>query len=155
MESLRSLWGKAVDRMVGDPLPAESVAAGWALGMFVGCSIPFGFQLVISVPLAMMMRVSKIGATLATFITNPVTIFVIYPAQTYVANLLFFGGTLSFSSLCGVEWTWEAVRRLGAEAIASFFLGGFVNAIVLTPITYFLVLHIVRARRAKRLKAQC
>ena len=149
MESLRSLWGKVVDRMVGDPLPAESVAAGWALGMFVGCSVPFGFQLVISVPLALMMRVSKIGATLATFITNPVTIFVIYPAQTYVANLLFFGGTLSFASLCGVEWTWEAVRRLGAEAIASFFLGGFLNAIVLTPLTYFIVLHVVRARRAR------
>ena len=149
MESLRSLWGKAVDRMVGDPLPAESVAAGWALGMFVGCSIPFGFQLVISVPLAMMMRVSKIGATLATFITNPVTVFVIYPAQTYVANLLFFGGTLTFSSLCGVEWTWEAVRRLGAEAIASFFLGGFLNAIVLTPLTYFVVLRVVRAHRAR------
>ena len=149
MESLRSLWGKVVDRMVGDPLPAESVAAGWALGMFVGCAVPFGFQLVISVPLAMMMRVSKIGATLATFITNPVTVFVIYPAQTYLANLLFFGGTLSFSSLCGVEWTWEAVRRLGAEAIASFFLGGFLNAIVLTPLTYFIVLHVVRARRAR------
>jgi len=149
MESPRSLWGKVVDRMVGDPLPAESVAAGWALGMFVGCAVPFGFQLVISVPLAMMMRVSKIGATLATFITNPVTVFVIYPAQTYVANLLFFGGTLTFSSLCGVEWTWEAVRRLGAEAIASFFLGGFLNAIVLTPLTYFIVLHVVRARRAR------
>jgi len=149
MESPRSLWGKVVDRMVGDPLPAESVAAGWALGMFVGCAVPFGFQLVISVPLAMMMRVSKIGATLATFITNPVTVFVIYPAQTYLANLLFFGGTLTFSSLCGVEWTWEAVRRLGAEAIASFFLGGFLNAIVLTPLTYFIVLHVVRARRAR------
>ena len=155
MNSLRSLWRRATDRMVGDPLPAESVAAGWALGMFIGCSVPFGFQLVLSVPLALMMRVSKVGATLGTFITNPVTIFMIYPVQTYVANQLFFGGTLSFDSLCGVEWTWEAVRRLGAEAIASFFLGGFVNAIVLTPITYFLVLHIVRARRAKRLKAQC
>jgi len=149
MESLRSLWGKVVDRMVGDPLPAESVAAGWALGMFVGCAVPFGFQLVISVPLAMMMRVSKIGATLATFITNPITVFLIYPVQTYVANLLFFGGTLTFASLCGVEWTWEAVRRLGAEAIASFFLGGFLNAIVLTPLTYFIVLHVVRARRAR------
>ena len=149
MESSRSLWRKAVDRMVGDPLPAESVAAGWALGMFVGCSIPFGFQLVISVPLAMMMRVSKTGPTLATFITNPVTVFIIYPVQTYVANLLFFGGTLSFDSLCGVEWTWEAVRRLGAEAIASFFLGGFLNAIVLTPLTYFIVLRVVRARRSR------
>ena len=150
MESLRSLWRKVTDRMVGDQLPAESVAAGWALGVFIGCSVPFGFQLVISVPLAMMMRVSKLGATLATFITNPVTIFIIYPVQTYVANLILFGGTLSFSKLYGVTWTWEAVRRLGAEAIASFFLGGFLNAVVLTPLVYFAVLRIVRRRRRRK-----
>ena len=152
MMSLPELWRRIRARVIRDPLPPEDVAAGWALGMFIGCSVPFGLQLIVAVPLAMMMRVSKIGATLATFITNPVTIFIIYPAQTYVANLLFFGGTLSFDSLCGVEWTWEAVRRLGAEAIASFFLGGFINAVVLTPIAYFLVLHIVRASRVRRQK---
>ena len=147
MRSPRALWRLLKVKVLRDPLSPEAVAAGWALGMFVGCSVPFGLQLVVSVPLAVVMRVSKVGATLGTFITNPVTIFFIYPAQTYLANLLFFGGTLSFSSLCGVEWTWEAVRRLGAEAIASFFLGGFLNAIVLTPITYFIVLRIVRMRR--------
>ena len=53
-------------KMVRDPLPPEDVAAGWALGMFVGCSVPFGLQLIVSVPLAMMMRVSKVGATVET-----------------------------------------------------------------------------------------
>ena len=86
-------------KMVRDPLPPEDVAAGWALGMFVGCSVPFGLQLVVSVPLAVVMRVSKVGATLGTFITNPVTIFFIYPAQTYVVNRLLFGGSLSYSRL--------------------------------------------------------
>ena len=71
-----SRWLKDLrEKMVADPLPPEKVAAGWALGMFVGCSIPFGMQLVISVPLAAMMRVSKIGASVGTLITNPVTIF--------------------------------------------------------------------------------
>lgn len=68
-------------------------------------------------------------------------------ASENVANLLFFGGTLSFDRLYDLTWTWESVRKLGAEAIASFFLGGFLNAIVLTPITYFIVLRIVRMRR--------
>lgn len=153
MKSFAAYYRLLKRKIVRDPLPPEDIAAGWALGMFIGCSVPFGMQLVISIPLAMMMRVSKLGATLATFITNPVTIFFIYPAQTFLVNKLLFQGSLTYSKLAETEWTWAAVRRLGAEVMASFFLGGFLLAIVLTPITYFAVKRIVvrsRARRARR-----
>ena len=150
MGSLSALWQRLRAKVLKDPLPPEDVAAGWALGMFIGCSVPFGLQLIVAVPLAMMMRVSKIGATLGTFITNPVTIFLIYPAQTYVVNKILFGGSLSFARLMNVEWTWDAVRRLGAEAMVSFFLGGFLLAVVLTPITYFAVRSLVVRQRNRR-----
>ena len=150
---VRAYFRRLREKMVHDPLPPEDIAAGWALGVFVGCAVPFGLQLIISIPLAMMMRVSKIGATLGTFITNPVSIFFIYPAQTFVVNRLLFGGSLTYSKLANTEWSWAAVRRLGAEVMASFFLGGFLLAIVLTPIAYFAVKRVVvrsRAWRAKR-----
>ena len=150
MAGLSEFWRRLKTGMVREPLPPEDIAAGWALGMFIGCSVPFGMQLLISIPLAMMMRVSKVGATLGTFITNPVTIFFIYPAQTFLVNKLVFGGSLTYSKLAGTEWTWAAVRKLGAEAMASFFLGGFVLAIVLTPITYFLVRRFVVAHRMRK-----
>jgi hypothetical protein len=150
---VRAYFRRLREKMVHDPLPPEDIAAGWALGVFVGCAVPFGLQLIISIPLAMMMRVSKIGATLGTLITNPVSIFFIYPAQTFVVNRLLFGGSLTYSRLAETEWTWAVVRRLGAEVMASFFLGGFLLAIVLTPIAYFAVKRVVvrsRAWRAKR-----
>ena len=153
MTSIAERLSQLKAKMVREPLPPEDIAAGWALGMFVGCAVPFGMQLVISIPLALMMRVSKLGATLGTFITNPVTIFFIYPAQTFVVNRLLFRGSLTYSKLEATEWSWAAVRRLGAEVMASFFLGGFLLAIVMTPITYFLVKRIVvraRAFRARR-----
>ena len=149
MRSLRSYWLDLKAKMVKDPLPPEDVAAGWALGMFIGCAIPFGFQLVISIPLAMMMRVSKIGATVGTLITNPVTIFIIYPAQTWAVNRLIFQGSLSFSRLMDMEWTWETVRRLGVDAMLSFFIGGIALALVLSPITYFAVKRIIIRYRSK------
>jgi uncharacterized protein (DUF2062 family) len=133
--------------MVADPLPPDRVAAGWALGMFVGCAIPFGMQLVISVPLAMLFRISKIGASVGTLITNPVTIFFIYPAQTYAVNKLLFGGSLSYSKLQETEWTWKAVKSLGAEAVICFLLGGLLLSAILTPITYFIVRKIVVRKR--------
>ena len=149
MQSLRSYWHALKAKMVKDPLPPEDVAAGWALGMFVGCAVPFGLQLIVSVPLALMMRVSKIGATLGTLITNPVTIFIIYPAQTWAVNRLLFGGSLAFQRLMDMEWTWHSVRRLGAEAMVSFFLGGLALGMIFSPITYFLVRRLVLRYRSK------
>jgi uncharacterized protein (DUF2062 family) len=78
---------------------------------------------------------------------------VIYPAQTYAVNRLLFGGSLSYEKLAGIEWTWEAVKSLGFEAMASFFLGGLFLALVLSPVTYFLVRNIVVRCRSSR-KAQ-
>ena len=149
MLSLRSYWHLLKAKMVKDPLPPEDVAAGWALGMFIGCAVPFGLQLIVSIPLALMMRVSKVGATLGTLITNPVTIFVIYPAQTWAVNRLLFGGSLTFQRLMDMEWTWPSVRHLGAEAMVSFFLGGLALGMILSPITYFLVRRIVLRHRSK------
>ena len=149
MRSLRSYWHVLKAKMVKDPLPPEDVAAGWALGMFIGCSVPFGLQLIVSIPLALMMRVSKVGATLGTLITNPVTIFIIYPAQTWVVNRLVFGGSLSFQRLMETEWTWAAVRHLGAEAMVSFFLGGLALGMILSPVTYFVIRRIVLRHRSK------
>ena len=137
--------------MTRERKPPEFIARGWAIGMFIGCSVPFGFQLVLSVPLAIWLKGSKVGATLGTFITNPVTIFFIYPAQTFVVNKLLFDGSLTYSRLANTEWTWAAVRRLGAEAMASFFLGGFLLAIVMTPIAYFTVKRLVVRARVLRL----
>ena len=147
--SFRSRWRNLREKMVKDPLPPESVAAGWALGVFIGFAIPFGLQLIVSVPLALMMRVSKVGATIGTFVTNPATIFFIYPAQTWVVyNLLF--GSREMGEL-PTEWSRKVVMSLSGPVIISFFLGGLAIAMVLSPITYHVVKQIViRQRRRKR-----
>ena len=147
--SLAARWKRLREKMVRDPLPPESVAAGWALGVFIGFAIPFGLQLIVSVPLALMMRVSKVGATLGTFVTNPATIFFLYPAQTWVVYNLVFGSR-EMGEL-PTEWTRQTVMALSGPVIISFFLGGLVLAMVLSPITYHVVKRIViRQRRRKR-----
>ena len=148
MAGLKAYWQSLKEKMVGDPLPPEDIAGGWALGMFIGCAIPFGMQLVVSIPLAIMMRVSKIGATVGTLITNPVTIFFIYPAQTWVMyNLLF--GHREMGELPTV-WTRESVMAMSGPVIISFFLGGLALAVILSPITYFTVKRIVIKYRKHR-----
>ena len=55
-------------RMVRERKPPEFIARGWALGIFVGCAVPFGFQLVVSVPLSFFLKCSKVGAVVGTLI---------------------------------------------------------------------------------------
>ena len=143
-------------RIVREKKPPEFIARGWAIGMFIGCSVPFGFQLVLSVPLAFWLKGSRVGATIGTFITNPLTIFFIYPVQCWVADRLFLSGGLSYNRLVGTEWNFEAVAALGSEALKAFFLGGLLFAVVLTPITYFTVLQLVKGyrRQIAKLKAR-
>ena len=137
------------EKMVKDPLPPEAVAGGWALGVFVGFAIPFGLQLVVSVPLALMMRVSKVGATLGTFVTNPMTILFIYPVQMWAVDALLFGGSLSLANLFSMDWTWIAVRKLGVDAVLSLFIGGIALALIASPLTYFLVRRVVVEHRRR------
>ena len=141
-------------KMVREKMPAGRVAAGWALGMFFGCVIPFGFQLILSIPTAILFRISKIGATFGTLITNPVTIIFLYPLQCYAANRL-IGGRLTYEAIGEamrkviVAGDYPTLFSLGAELVVSFFLGGFLLAALCVPVTYFCVRSIVMRHRAK------
>lgn len=144
-------------KILKENAPAEYIARGWALGMFCGCLIPFGLQLVCSIPLAFLLKGSKIGATLGTLLTNHFTIFIIYPAQCYVGNLL-LGGNLSYAKIEEAlkdvlkNQDWATLFSLGGELIAAFFIGAAILTVIMTPATYFGVLHLVRHYRALKEK---
>lgn len=152
--TLKKYYKKAVlDK--GTP---EYIAKGWALGMFCGLAIPFGAQLMFSIPLSFLLKCSKIGATLGTLVTNHVTIFVIYPFQCWVGNKL-IGGDLSFAHMQEVmqgvieSGELESLLKLGMQLVISFFLGGFLFALIASPPTYFITKKLVilfRERREKR-----
>ena len=85
-------------KIVRENATPEYVARGWAIGMFYGCFIPFGLQLICSVPTAFALKGSKIGASVGTLLTNPVSIFFIYPAQCWVGSKI-IGKDLSYGAI--------------------------------------------------------
>ena len=149
--------------MVRERMSPARIAAGWAIGMFTGCAIPFGLQLIVSVPLAVATRTSKIGATVATFVTNPVSIFFIYPVQTWVGSRLIGSplgwdyikcdvmGRLAEASLLSREG-WSVVCDLGMKVLGGFFVVVLLLAALLTPPTYFIVRRIVVAHRERAVR---
>ena len=149
----RALW--LYSKIVKGSGTPQYIARGWAIGAFIGSVVPIFCQLVISIPLSFLLRGSKIGATLGTFHTNPVTVVFIYPVQCWVGNRL-IGGSLSWSDLVNathglvMNHTYHEFLQLGAEVIVSFFVGGLLMAAILTPTVYFAVLMMVKRYRRFR-----
>ena len=146
-------------KIVREKASPEYIARGWAIGMCCGCLIPFGLQLVFSLPAAFILKGSKIGASLGTLITNHFTIFIIYPCQCFVGAKI-LGHPLTYdeitAALKGVlkEESIESLMALGRELLASFFVGGFLLTIVMTPLTYFAVKKMVTGHRRRVIRKQ-
>ena len=149
-EKLSALY----DRIVKEQKPAGFIARGWALGVFIGSVIPFGFQIYIALPLSFLLRCSKVGALTGTLVTNPVTIIFIYPAQCWAGSRVIGKGfswevvTRAMNDVLEHQ-DWATLMKLSGDVVASFFVGGFLLAAILTPITYFGVLALVRAHRRR------
>ena len=112
-------------KMVGEEASSSYIARGWAIGMFFGCSIPFGIQLMLSIPCAFILKGSKIGATIGTFITNHFSIFIIYPLQTYGGAKL-IGLPLSYDDIKSAmmevveKQNYETLLSLGVDIAIAF-----------------------------------
>jgi len=142
-------------KAVREKKPPEYIAKGWAIGMCIGCAIPFGVQLYISIPLSFFFKASKIGATLGTFITNPFTIIFLYPAQCWLGARI-LGKNIEYGAIASqmkqllVAQDWASLSSLSGTLVTSFFAGGFIFAAVLTPLTYYGMLLLVRRYRDER-----
>ncbi len=147
------------NRIVKEKASPEYIARGWAIGMFYGCLIPFGFQLLCSIPTAFLLKGSKIGATFGTLLTNHFTIFIIYPVQCLVGNHI-IGGNLSYEAVnlamqnVLIQQNYTALMELGRDLLISFFVGGALLTLLMTPITYFLVKKMVISHRRHKQKKQ-
>ena len=142
-------------KIVREKASPEYIARGWAIGMFYGCLIPFGFQLILSIPTAFILRASKIGATVGTLITNHFTIFIIYPVQCYVGALL-MGRGRGLDEISRImedvirRQSYEALWGIGRDLVIAFFIGGALLTAVMTPLTYFFVKGLVIRYRKRK-----
>ncbi len=85
---LGAAFSRAHERFIrirGNP---KEIALGLALGIFVGVSPLFGFQLLSAVFAAAMLRWNKIAAAIGTLISNPFTTPFIYTLAYYVGTLV-------------------------------------------------------------------
>lgn len=74
--------------LVRGDIPSWRIAAGIALGVFVGIVGPYGTHLLLALALAWMFRVDRIAAALGTFVNSPLTAVPIYYLGWEIGSLL-------------------------------------------------------------------
>ncbi len=155
MHWIKARLSSLYDKIVRERKSAEFIARGWSIGVFVGSVIPFGVQIYVALPLSFLLKGSKIGALTGTLISNPLTIFFLYPAQCWAGSRI-LGKNVSWEAITEAmkdvmtHQDWSSLSHLSGHLVTSFFVGGLMLAAVSTPLAYFGILYLVRHYRRVR-----
>ena len=148
-------WRRIYCKVVQQEGSPESLARGVSLGLFVGVFMPMGFQLVVAVPLAFILRANKLLAIMETMVTNPYTSTVIYPFQCWLGSLA-IGNPLKLSHLSVqlkvliANPDWKDLCSLSGDLLLPFFVGGGILALLSGVPGYYITLAAVRAHRRRK-----
>lgn len=155
--SLRRLYFKVMQQE-GTP---ESVGRGIAIGLFIGFLLPIGTQTLPALFFAFLFKANKALTWLFTCISNPVTVFFLYPIQCYTGSWLIFR-PMSFADLNdkfgaianadGIRAVAEAFWALGSEIMITFFVGGLFYGTISAAIGYWIGSRLVRLYRKRKEK---
>ena len=117
----------------------EEIAKGIALGIFIGMTPTFGFQMIIAIFFAYLLKENRLAAIIGVWITNPVTAPVIYAIEYEMGRILL---GLSRAKLPG-EFTWSAYADLGWNIMYPLWVGGIVAGVILGALSYYVTLQLV------------
>lgn len=135
-------------RMRGTP---ESIARGFAAGVFTGMFPAFGLQIVTGVALATLLRGNKIVAAAGTWISNPITDLPIWALNFQVGRWV-LGSQRAFNPQNITSF--ENLLKFGTEFAIELLVGSLLMASVCAVGSYFLTLRAVRRGRRYRKSLQ-
>jgi hypothetical protein len=132
-------------RLQGSP---EQLARGMASGVFSGCYPLFGFQTIIGIAVATVLRGNRIMAAAATWISNPFTYVPIFAFNFQVGHWLLGGGPVEmFDDLDSLKGWMD----MGTDVTVRLLLGSTVVGIVAGIVSYFLGIWLIRRIRQRKL----
>lgn len=135
-------------RLQGTP---EQLARGMAAGAFAGSFPLFGFQTLIGVAVATVLRGNRIMAAAATWVSNPLTYVPIF-AFNYQVGLWLLGGgpAKNFQDLD----TLRGWSEMGTEVSVRLMLGSAIVGLIAGVIGYFGGLPLIRRMRSRQMARQ-
>ncbi len=136
-------FAERVKKLQGDP---NFIAAGMAIGIFVGITPTFPFHTVLAIALAYILRASKAAAAIGVWIGNPLTIPFIY-LGSYKTGALILGASLPYDAKFT---TFSELTKLGLKATIALLTGGVIIGIPFATASYFITRRLVKKFRSRR-----
>jgi hypothetical protein len=126
----------------------DEIAKGVALGIFIGMTPTFGFQMALAFFFSWILKENKIAALLSVWVTNPITAPFIYAAQYETGRILLGMERSSFPSAL----TFDAFKSLGYEIMVPLCFGSLLHALLWALLAYALTLRFIPALRVTKFK---
>jgi uncharacterized protein (DUF2062 family) len=131
----------------------EQVGLGVAIGVFLGMALPPGVQFIPAIAIAQMSRASVPAAALATFVSNPLTMPILYPLSAALGSWV-TGIPLRMRPPESDESFW----RLAADPVTHgrilllIFVGNVIIGSVLSVVGYHAAKRTAEWRRQRKLR---
>ncbi len=127
--------------------PAQ-IAAGLAIGVFVGVTPTIPFHTAIIVVIGLLFRQNITAAYLGSWIiSNPLTIPLFYPSQYELGRFLLGMERCRFAI---TDYTLSSIAALGWKILLPLLTGGILMAPFFAVPAYFVTRHLITSIRARR-----
>ncbi|CAB5082324.1 hypothetical protein D3OALGA1CA_321 [Olavius algarvensis associated proteobacterium Delta 3] len=138
------LWQTTYERFLRIRGKPREIALGFALGIFCGMSPFFGLQMATAFFFAALFKWNKLSSMIGCWISNPVTMPIIYPV-TYLVGAKLVGIEKAYQVPAQMDWT-LLIRMLeiSPEIISLMALGGVVLGISIAVTGYVLAFSAVK-----------
>lgn len=120
----------------------DAIGRGMALGLFIGFTPTFGFQMILAIVFAFLLRQNKIATFIGVFVTNPLTAPVIYGLEYEVGRVL-----LGYPPIYHSHIKYEKLFAMGLQFATPLLLGCLVLGIPCSIIGYSLTVRFVPSLR--------
>jgi uncharacterized protein (DUF2062 family) len=127
------------------------IALGMAVGIFVSITPIIPLQTLVAIVLAFMVRGSKSAAALGTWLSNPLTIPLVYFAN-YKLGCFLLGYQKKLDSIAFDSFS--QLMELGLEVTWAMIVGGLVIGAVLGVVAYFVTFRVFATIRRRSRQAQ-
>jgi hypothetical protein len=149
---IRGTWHarlkKALKGLIESHGAPHEIAMGFALGIFIGMSPTFGFQMALGVFLAAFLKWSKLGALLGVQITNVFTAPLVYPVVYWVGAKIMGRGKIADLHGFNLDSVFVLLKK-APIILFDLTVGGIALGLPLAILSYWLVLRAVIKYRTK------